>query len=188
MAINDQALLRIDAVNVPRHDGRLGLCACPGGRRILSIDGDPGAALIKDLDSVEAFGASGVVSLIDDRELISLGVESLPTRLQRKGLWWRHLPITDMGIPDARFEQRWDTHSAFIRAALGRGENVVMHCWAGLGRTGTIAARLLIECGMEPAAAILRLRDARPGSIQTRRQEKYVLKLKTVQLQAPLSK
>lgn len=178
--MNDQTLLRIDSVDVPRHDGRIGLCACPGGRRMLTTDHDPAADLINDLERIVEFGASGVVSLIDGRELVTLGIESLPLHLQRKGLWWKHLPITDMGVPDSRFEQQWESNGAFIRAALGRGENVVMHCWAGLGRTGTVAARLLIECGMEPAAAILRLRHARPGSIQTRKQEKYVLRLKAL--------
>ena len=181
MALNDHPLLRIDAIDVPRHDGRIGLCACPGGRRTMAVDHDPVMDLINDLDNIVSFGASGVVSLIDDKELISLGIESLPLRLQRHGLWWKHLPITDMGIPNAQFEQHWEVNSAFIREALGRGENVIMHCWAGLGRTGTIAARLLVECGMEPAAAILRLRDARPGSILTRKQEKYVLRLKMPQ-------
>ncbi|MFT5172013.1 MAG: protein-tyrosine phosphatase [Gammaproteobacteria bacterium] len=177
MAMNDQPLLRIDVVDVPRHQGRIGLCACPGGRRTLARDHDPSTDLINDLERIVEFGARGVVSLIDDRELIALGIESLPVLLQRKGLWWKHLPITDMGIPNADFEQHWQANSTFIREALSRGEDIVMHCWAGLGRTGTIAARLLIECGMEPAAAIIRLRDARPGSIQTRKQEKYVLRL-----------
>jgi ADP-ribosyl-[dinitrogen reductase] hydrolase len=81
-----------------------------------------------------------------------------------------------MGVPDQRFEDRWRREGATIREALERGEHVVLHCLAGLGRTGTIAARLLVEFGMEPEAAILRVRDARPGSIQTRKQEKYVLR------------
>ena len=80
-----------------------------------------------------------------------------------------------MGIPGADWENRWQREGATIRDALASGDNVVLHCLAGLGRTGTVAARLLIEFGMEPAAAILRVRDARPGAIQTRKQEKYVL-------------
>ena len=87
------------------------------------------------------------------------------------------MPISDMGIPGPAWEARWQTEGGVIRDALAAGDNVVMHCWAGLGRTGTVAARLLVECGMEPAAAILRVRDARPGAIQTRKQEKYVLSL-----------
>ena len=45
----------------------------------------------------------------------------------------------------------------------------------GLGRAGTIGARLLIELGMEPTAAVRQVRAARPGAIETREQEKYVL-------------
>ena len=178
MTFNDQSHLRIDSVPVPHNDGHLGLCACPGGRRARSPNYDPINDLRNDVESIIQFGAAGVVTLVGKQELLSLGVESLPMHLEREGLWWKHLPITDMGVPNAEFEQQWDSHSADIRNTLKNGNNVLIHCWAGLGRTGTIAARLLIECGLEPAAAILRLRDARPGSIQTRKQEKYVLRVK----------
>jgi ADP-ribosyl-[dinitrogen reductase] hydrolase len=51
-----------------------------------------------------------------------------------------------------------------------------MHCYAGLGRTGTIAARLLVEHGMRPDVAIAQVRKIRPGSIETLEQEDYVLR------------
>ena len=41
--------------------------------------------------------------------------------------------------------------------------------------TGIIGARLLIELGMEPTTAVRQVRAARPGAIETREQEKYVL-------------
>jgi protein-tyrosine phosphatase len=168
--------LRIDPVDVPRVTGRLGLCACPGwrhGARALQLT--PAECLQCDIESMRSFGASGLVSLIEPREMAALGIDELPQYLDRAGLWWKHLPITDMGIPDQTFESRWVDDGAAIRDALGRGEHVVLHCWAGLGRTGTLAARLLIEFGMQPEAAILRVRHARPGAIQTRSQERYVL-------------
>jgi ADP-ribosyl-[dinitrogen reductase] hydrolase len=37
-----------------------------------------------------------------------------------------------------------------------------------------IAARLLVEFGMEPNVAIVKVRQARPGAIQTKEQEEYV--------------
>jgi ADP-ribosyl-[dinitrogen reductase] hydrolase len=43
-----------------------------------------------------------------------------------------------------------------------------------LGRTGTIAGRLLVEFGDSPEEAIRKVRAARPGSIETRAQEQYV--------------
>jgi ADP-ribosyl-[dinitrogen reductase] hydrolase len=131
--------------------------------------------LQRDIASMRIFGASGLVSLIESREMAALGIDELPRYLERAGLWWKHLPITDMGIPDQDFESRWVEEGAAIRDALARGEHVVLHCWAGLGRTGTLAARLLIEFGMQPEAAILRVRHARPGAIQTRSQERHVM-------------
>ena len=43
-----------------------------------------------------------------------------------------------------------------------------------MGRTGTVAARLLVELGEEPDAAIQRVRAARRGTIQTAAQEAHV--------------
>jgi predicted DNA-binding transcriptional regulator YafY len=39
---------------------------------------------------------------------------------------------------------------------------------------GTIAARLLIELGIEPTKAIENVKAARPGAIETRDQERFV--------------
>ena len=55
------------------------------------------------------------------------------------------------------------------------GQSLVVHCRGGLGRTGLISARLLIELGESPARALARVRAARPGAVETREQETYVL-------------
>ena len=41
--------------------------------------------------------------------------------------------------------------------------DVLVHCRGGLGRAGTIAARLLIELGMEPTKAIASVRSGTTG-------------------------
>ncbi len=63
----------------------------------------------------------------------------------------------------------------FGSTLLRKGRDVLVHCKGGLGRAGTIAARLLIELGMEPATAIDRVRAVRPGAIETPEQKQYVL-------------
>lgn len=90
---------------------------------------------------------------------------------------WFHLPIVDASTPDAAFEREWDKVAGGLNARLRNGENVLVHCRGGLGRAGTIAARLLIELGWKPGDAIARVRAVRPGAIETRAQEKYVLSL-----------
>ena len=63
---------------------------------------------------------------------------------------------------------------ARLRERLRRGERVLVHCRGGLGRAGSVAARLLVEFGAAPNEAIRQVRVARPGAIETREQEQWV--------------
>lgn len=63
---------------------------------------------------------------------------------------------------------------------LNHGHAVALHCWAGLGRAGTVAARILMEReGMRADEAIAYVRQARPGSIETAAQVDYLQSLRT---------
>lgn len=157
----------IDHVAAPRCTGRIGMIAAPGA------GGDRGL-LDEDLRALREWGAAGIVSLVQPVELEMLGLLELGSRLEQHGMWWRHLPIPDMCAPGRDFEQRWHREGAFLRGALREGTDIVLHCWAGLGRTGTVAARLLVEMGMDPADAVEVVREARPGTIQSRMQEIHV--------------
>jgi ADP-ribosyl-[dinitrogen reductase] hydrolase len=85
-----------------------------------------------------------------------------------------------VSIPDEQFEQQWNVAGEELRSILRRRLDVLVHCRGGLGRAGTIAARLLVELGMEPVNAITSVRAVRPGAIETREQEKYILGISTV--------
>lgn len=175
--MNDAArdgLLRIDSVDVPDTEGCIGMVSCPGGRRPLRVTLSASEILRRDIEALSAWGAVGLVSLIEGVEFNLLGVHRLPSVTREFGLWWQHFPIRDMCAPDEAFEDHWREGGAQIRSLLGDGQRVVLHCWAGLGRTGTIAARLLVEFGLEPERAIQRVRAARPGAIQSLEQETYI--------------
>lgn len=58
--------------------------------------------------------------------------------------------------------------------AMSAGENVVVHCRGGLGRSGTIAACFLVARGRAPGEAIRLVRSARPGAVEVRDQEDFV--------------
>jgi atypical dual specificity phosphatase len=47
---------------------------------------------------------------------------------------------------------------------IARGEHLLLHCAAGIGRTGTIAACILVRLGMDVDAALTLLREVRPGA------------------------
>jgi atypical dual specificity phosphatase len=63
---------------------------------------------------------------------------------------------------------------AAIETAISDGRRVAVHCGGGLGRTGTLLACYLVKRGLGPDEAIARIRAARPGSVETARQEAAV--------------
>lgn len=166
--------LRIDAVPVPATGGLIGMTFCPGKKDPYSLTGPWNRDLETDLRAIRKWGAQALVTLLEDYEFDFLGVSDLPEMAQKHGLRWYHLPIVDVSIPDGDFESSWQTVGAELREILRQGGRIVIHCRGGLGRTGMMAARLLVEFGVEPEAAIKAVRKARPGAIQTISQEEYV--------------
>jgi ADP-ribosyl-[dinitrogen reductase] hydrolase len=166
----------IDAL--PVGAGRIGLCCCPGHRLTPRFVRASPEDFDADLDAIVAFGATRLVTLMEPDELAFIGID--PKRLNReatvRGLQWLHLPIRNLSTPSSNWEANWLKAGEELRAELGAGGRFAMHCYAGLGRTGTVAARLLIEHGMRPDAAIAAVRQTRPGSIETLEQERYVLR------------
>lgn len=158
--------------------GRLGLGCCPGHRLNLS----PLAVLQQrqsmkeDLALIAAWKPHAVLSLMEEHELISVGapVQLLTQELTRHGIDWLHLPIVDMEAPDERFETAWVDLWPRLDKELQQGGRVFIHCYAGLGRTGTVAALILMQYGMSDLDAIRAVRAARPGSVQSLEQEDYL--------------
>jgi protein-tyrosine phosphatase len=71
---------------------------------------------------------------------------------------WLNLPMRNYGLPlDVQgFRDGIEQAAAALRA----GESVLLHCAAGMGRTGTAAACLLKHLGLPTDDALQRVRDA----------------------------
>ena len=173
--------LQIAVVTAGAGFGRVGITFCPGKYDRHAMSGEWDRDLALDLDTIRTWGATAVVTLLEPKELTLLRVERLGEEILRRNMLWFHLPIVDVSIPDDRFEQEWDVAGEELRSILRRGLDVLVHCRGGLGRAGTIAARLLVELGTEPAKAIANVRAVRPGAIETRDQEEFVLGICTAQ-------
>lgn len=155
--------------------GAIGVTFCPG-KQGDSVFGAPWARDVAvDLDVIQTWGASAVVTLVEGHELITLGVPDLGERIVERGLLWHHLPITDLKAPSRDFEEIWPAVALQLRQLLAGGSRVLVHCRGGLGRAGTVAACLLVELGEVPRDAVRRVRAARPHSIETAAQENYVM-------------
>jgi predicted protein tyrosine phosphatase len=123
-----------------------------------------GARLVTSATSPEAtpFSSSRLARLAEALERIA---GARPSR--RKA-------IRDVSTPGPAFEAEWPEVSERLRSLLDAGENILVHCRGGLGRAGMIAARLLVETGVDPDVAMERVRAVRPGAIETGAQEQWV--------------
>jgi len=108
-------------------------------------------------------------------ELTINKVDMIGEAIIDRGLEWIHLPIKDMNGPDISFDNSWMKVIQNIVDRIRQGEHILVHCKGGLGRSGTIAALLLIELGIPNDKAIIQVRQARPGAIDIADQEKYIL-------------
>lgn len=170
---SDSHPIRIATLEIAR-GGRLGLTFCPGKQDRLAASGAWARDLERDLGAIRDWGARIFVTLMEQHELERFGVDALGGRVRAFRLHWLHWPIVDGSTPNRCFETQWSRTSPQLHVALDEGEGVVIHCRGGLGRTGLVAARLLIERGMLPPEAIARVRAVRPGAIETSAQERYV--------------
>ena len=126
--------------------GRLWLC----GKQFIAPD--PEAALAE-------VNADVAVCLSEAAELVERYpnyVEWLAIHQPDRALWW---PIPDLGAPDV--DSALDLLDQ-LRRRLEAGQTLLVHCGAGIGRAGTIAAGLLITMGYTPDEAISLVAAHRP--------------------------
>jgi len=172
--------LQIAEIRASPTHGRIGITFCPGKYDHFAHTGPWERDLGIDLDTIHAWGAKLVLTLVEPTELTALKVPQLGHEILRRGIAWRHLPIADYSVPTKAFEQQWLTQGREIREMLRNGDDVLVHCKGGLGRAGMIAARLLVELGMNPDEAIHAVRRVRKGAIETPAQLALVRRTKPI--------
>ncbi|OQW93902.1 MAG: hypothetical protein BWK79_08725 [Beggiatoa sp. IS2] len=79
----------------------------------------------------------------------------------RKVVTYQRLPIQDFGVPTVKsMRQTLDA----LDDALARKQVIYVHCYAGIGRTGTVVGCYLVRHGLSGEAALQELADLRQGS------------------------
>lgn len=168
--------IRVDVVPTPGLPGQLGLTFAPGKHGSSAVSRVQWA---RDLDTDlrdlrERPGTDVLVPLMRSREYDLLRIPGLIQRAERHGMVVRAFEIDDVSVPDPDFADGFRTLIATLVDDLRQGRGVTVHCRGGLGRSGLVAACMLVHDGEEPARAIARVREHRHGAIETRAQERYV--------------
>jgi protein-tyrosine phosphatase len=113
-------------------------------------------------DEIEGWHREGVevvVSLLTSEEMQELGLERESDEAQRHGIKFMNLPIPDRGVPPAGSEAASFVEK--VRKELESGRKVAIHCRQSIGRSGMIAAALLVKQGISPSEAIERVSRTR---------------------------
>ncbi len=145
--------------------------------RWLTAGPDPGAWVVPEKiwacpyphmeDALAALAAKNI------RFVVNLHVKAHGEGIARFCLVERHFPTPDFCAPTP---DALDAIAALATQEIQEGRAIAIHCGGGLGRTGTaVACCLLRLCPeLDVAEAIAQARSARPGSIETRSQERAI--------------
>jgi protein-tyrosine phosphatase len=129
--------------------GRLAISARPRG----------GDWLEDEISGWRRAGVDAVVSMLTPHEDKDLQLSAESKLAQAHGLRFVSLPVEDRGVPPY-----WEDASRAIARAtemLDQGKNVAVHCRQGIGRSGILAAALLIKSGSTPGDALTQISGAR---------------------------
>jgi protein-tyrosine phosphatase len=116
-----------------------------------------------EISSWRRAGINIVLSLLTPEEELDLNLNAEEKEVTAQGLEFWSFPICDREVPRSDLQLT----ALLERAdhALSMGKNIVLHCRQGIGRTGLVAACLLVRRGGKPESAVKMLSTIRGVSI-----------------------
>ena len=140
--------------------GKLALAARPRG----------GDWLDDEIADWKRAGISSVLSLLTPDEERDLDLLKEASLAKKQGLEFTSFPIPDRQVP--RSEAELGHVLDKMNTVLASGRDILVHCRQGVGRTGLVAACLLVKAGMSPGGAVETVSAARgvavPETIEQR--------------------
>jgi protein-tyrosine phosphatase len=143
--------------------GKLYLSAMPGYYSSFEED----ARLISDFDISQVFCLATFPE-------IKMKAPEYATAIRADALPWQWLgfPVEDYDAPDDRV--RFLEMARSIADRLRDGEHLLIHCAAGIGRTGMLAALVLMVLGVERSDALIRV-NAAGGNPESPSQQAFLI-------------
>jgi len=141
-----------------------------------------GEPLRRRLDSFLDFGIDTFVDLTDPEELPPyLPVLAEQARYYEVDVLYKRFSVNDHSVPARESMQAILDE---IDSSLAAGRKVYVHCWGGIGRTGTVVGCYLVRRGLSGQGALAQLAEwwqgvpksrLWPVTPETRRQMEFVL-------------
>lgn len=122
-----------------------------------------GESLEQELTSWRGAGVDTIACLLEMAEIRELGLKDEKILSEGLGMRYQPFPIADRGIPASRAKAM--AFADDLAQQLREGRGVVIHCRAGIGRSGVIGACVLMKLGFSHAEAFALLSAARGLSV-----------------------
>lgn len=133
----------------------------------------PGEWIEEEFAGIAAFGIDRVVSLLEPDEAEEMGLGEEKSLCEANRMEFLPYPLRDRGVPSSVAEFSQFTRRLY--ETIRGGAATVVHCRAGIGRTGMVAAGVLLRCGFEPEEAFAHIAKARGVSVpDTDQQRQWV--------------
>lgn len=138
----------------------------------------PGTKECSVADALQLFkeaGAQAVVTMMTTPELEKNQAGGLPALCAELEMGWFHLPVEDGCAPEAPFALAFVTHKPTLLNLIESGATIVIHCHGGSGRTGLMAAILMLELGYKAAEIRAQIQKIRPKALTSPVQVNYLV-------------
>ena len=96
-------------------------------------------------------GVRQVVSLLEPAEASALGLDAEAELVAAQSMAFVSFPIPDMGLPASLSDFAQLARDLYRQ--VDAGVNTLVHCRGGVGRSGLLAAAVLLHCGMDSRQA-----------------------------------
>lgn len=147
------------------------------GSGSLSVMAKPasGEWIDDEFKGIRDWGIDRIVSLLEKNEEADLGLIEERSLTKNNDMDFVSYPIPDRGVPE--FVQEYLRFTKRLYNETAGGLHTVVHCRAGIGRTGLVAAGILLHCGFEPLDALNQISEKRGVKVpDTQEQIDWVVK------------